>query len=70
LPLFLFSVANSVVDVAMNAQSVAVEAGVRKTRSIRDHAMHSLGGIVGAGPAPPRHVFRLWRTWDRSPALR
>ncbi|MDQ4027626.1 MAG: MFS transporter, partial [Actinomycetota bacterium] len=46
--LFLFSVANSVVDVAMNAQGVAVERAYGRPALSGMHAMHSLGGIVGA----------------------
>jgi MFS family permease len=41
--------ANSVVDVAMNAQGVAVERGYGRPLLSSMHAMHSLGGIIGAG---------------------
>ena len=64
--LFSFAVLNSVVDVAMNAQGVAV--GRLFGRSILSglHAMHSLGGVLGAGAGalaarlgitPPQHFF-------------
>jgi fucose permease len=38
-----------VVDVAMNAQGVAVERGDGRSLLSSMHAMHSLGGIIGAG---------------------
>jgi MFS family permease len=47
--LFALAAANSVVDVAMNAQGVAVERGYGRPVLSSMHAMHSLGGIVGAG---------------------
>jgi fucose permease len=47
--LFSFAVVNSVVDVAMNAQGVAVEQFYGRPVLSGMHAMHSLGGIVGAG---------------------
>ncbi len=64
--LFVFAVLNSVVDVAMNAQGVAV--GQLTSRPVLSglHAMHSLGGSIGAGIgalaarfgyAPPAHFL-------------
>jgi predicted MFS family arabinose efflux permease len=47
--LFLFAALNSVVDVAMNAQGVAMGRLVRRPVLSRLHAMHSLGGVLGAG---------------------
>jgi MFS family permease len=47
--LFLLASANSVVDVAMNAQGVAVEREYDRPLLSSMHAMHSLGGIIGAG---------------------
>ncbi len=47
--LFALAIANSVVDVAMNAQGVAVEREYGRPLLSSMHAMHSLGGIVGAG---------------------
>jgi predicted MFS family arabinose efflux permease len=64
--LFLFAALNSVVDVAMNAQGVAVGRLVRRPVLSRLHAMHSLGGVLGAGGgafaarlgyAPPAHFL-------------
>jgi hypothetical protein len=49
ISLFLLAVANSVVDVSMNAQGVAVEHGYGRPVLSSMHAMHSLGGIFGAG---------------------
>jgi hypothetical protein len=49
LSLFALAVANSVVDVSMNAQGVAVERGYGRPVLSSMHAMHSLGGIIGAG---------------------
>jgi hypothetical protein len=47
--LFLLALANSVVDVSMSAQGIAVEHGFGKRVLSSMHAMHSLGGIIGAG---------------------
>jgi len=47
--LFLFAVLNSVVDVAMNAQGVAVQRLMGRPVLSGMHAMHSLGGVLGAG---------------------
>jgi hypothetical protein len=64
--LFLFAVLNSVVDVAMNAQGVAVGRSVGRPVLSGLHAMHSLGGVLGAaagalaarlGAAPQPHFF-------------
>jgi hypothetical protein len=47
--LFLFAVLNSVADVAMNAQGVAVQRLMGRPVLSGMHATHSLGGILGAG---------------------
>jgi MFS family permease len=47
----VFAATNSVVDVAMNAHGVALERGYGRPLLSGLHAMHSLGGIVGAGLA-------------------
>jgi MFS family permease len=47
--LAVWAVANSVVDVAMNASGVAVQHHLNRSVMSRLHAMHPLGGIVGAG---------------------
>jgi fucose permease len=47
--LFLTAVLNSVVDVAMNAHGVAVERRYGRPILSSLHAMHPLGGMVGAG---------------------
>src|ERR671914_586634 len=47
--LFLFAALNSVVDVAMNAQGVAVQRLMGRPVLSGLHAMHSLGGVFGAG---------------------
>jgi fucose permease len=47
--LFLFAALNSVVDVAMNAQGVAVQQLMGRPVLSGLHAMHSLGGVLGAG---------------------
>ena len=47
--LFSFAVLNSVVDVAMNAQGVAVQRLLGRPVLSGLHAMHSLGGVLGAG---------------------
>jgi predicted MFS family arabinose efflux permease len=47
--LFAFAVLNSVVDVAMNAQGVAIQRLMRRPVLSGLHAMHSLGGVLGAG---------------------
>src|SRR5215211_4374105 len=46
--LFVFAVLNSVADVAMNAQGVAVQRLVGRPVLSGLHAMHSLGGVLGA----------------------
>ena len=64
--LFLFAALNSVVDVAMNAQGVAVQRLLNRPVLSGMHAMHSLGGVLGAGAgalaarlgiAPPPHFL-------------
>jgi fucose permease len=64
--LFLLAVFNSVVDVAMNAQGVTVQRIMRRPVLSGMHAMHSLGGVLGAGAgslaarldaAPPVHFL-------------
>jgi fucose permease len=63
--LFSFAVLNSVVDVAMNAQGVAVGRLMGRPVLSGLHAMHSLGGVIGAGAgaiatrlaAPPPHFL-------------
>ena len=47
--LFLFAALNSVVDVAINAQGVAVQRLMGRPVLSGMHAMHSLGGVLGAG---------------------
>jgi len=47
--LFLFAALNSVVDVAMNAQGVAVQRLMGRPVLSSMHAMHSLGGVLDAG---------------------
>jgi predicted MFS family arabinose efflux permease len=47
--LFLLAVFNSVVDVAMNAQGVTVQRLMGRPVLSGMHAMHSLGGVLGAG---------------------
>jgi hypothetical protein len=47
--LFAFAALNSVVDVAMNAQGVAVGRLMGRPVLSGLHAMHSLGGVIGAG---------------------
>jgi fucose permease len=47
--LFLFAALNSVVDVAMNAQGVAVQRLLNRPVLSGMHAMHGLGGVLGAG---------------------
>jgi len=47
--LFLFAVLNSVADVAMNTQGVAVQRIMGRPVLSGMHATHSLGGILGAG---------------------
>ena len=49
LSLFSFAVLNSVVDVAMNAQGIAVQRLMGRPVFSGLHAMHSLGGVIGAG---------------------
>lgn len=64
--LFAFAALNSVADVAMNAQGVAVQRIVGRPVLSGLHAMHSLGGVLGAGAgalaarlgyAPPLHFL-------------
>ncbi len=47
--LFLFAALNSIVDVAMNAQGVSVQRLMGRPVLSGMHAMHSLGGVLGAG---------------------
>ena len=47
--LFLFATLNSIVDVAMNAQGVSVQRLMGRPVLSGMHAMHSLGGVLGAG---------------------
>jgi MFS family permease len=49
LSLAALALANSVVDVAMNASGVAVQQTLDRPVMSRLHAMHSLGGLAGAG---------------------
>jgi MFS family permease len=46
--LFVFAALNSLADVAMNAQGVAVQRTVGRPVLSGLHAMHSLGGVLGA----------------------
>jgi fucose permease len=64
--LFAFAALNSVVDVAMNTQGLALQRLLGRPVLSRLHAMHSLGGVVGAGAGalaarlgatPPQHFF-------------
>jgi len=64
--LFVFAVLNSIVDVAMNAQGVGVQRLLGRPVLSGLHAMHSLGGVLGAGAgalaarfgaAPPQHFL-------------
>jgi fucose permease len=64
--LFAFSAFNSVVDVAMNTQGLALQRLLGRPVLSRLHAMHSLGGVLGAGAGavaarlgvePPQHFF-------------
>jgi fucose permease len=64
--LFSFAVLNSVVDVAMNAQGVSLQRLMGRPVLSGLHAMHSLGGVLGAGAgalaarlgaAPPQHFL-------------
>jgi len=53
----LSGAANSVVDVAMNDQGVGVQRGYGRSLLSGMHAMHSLGGVLGAaGGAAAAHV--------------
>ncbi len=47
--LFLLAAVNSVADVAMNAQGVTVQRLAGRPMLSGMHAMHSLGGVLGAG---------------------
>jgi hypothetical protein len=49
--MFGFAAVNGVVDVAMNAHGVVVERGYGRPILSSLHAMHSLGGMAGAGVA-------------------
>jgi hypothetical protein len=64
--LFVFAALNSIVDVAMNTQGLALQRLVGRPVLSRLHAMHSLGGVLGAGAGafaarlgatPPQHFF-------------
>src|SRR5215203_3967569 len=64
--LFAFSAFNSVVDVAMNTQGLALQRLLGRPVLSRLHATHSLGGVLGAGVGavaarlgvePPQHFF-------------
>jgi predicted MFS family arabinose efflux permease len=64
--LFLLAVFNSVADVAMNAHGVTVQRLMGRPVLSGMHAMHSLGGVLGAGAgalaarldaAPPVHFL-------------
>jgi hypothetical protein len=64
--LFAFAALNSVVDVAMNTQGLALQRLLGRPVLSRLHAMHSLGGVLGAGAgalaarlgaAPPQHFL-------------
>ena len=64
--LFAFAALNSVVDVAMNTQGLAIQRLLGRPVLSRLHAMHSLGGVLGAGAgalaarlgaAPPQHFL-------------
>ncbi|MCQ4161322.1 MFS transporter [Roseomonas sp. GC11] len=63
LALFLFGAAGGMMDVAMNAQAVAVEArgGRRILSSI--HGLWSIGGLVGAGLSALLLGFGLAAPW-------
>ena len=50
-PLALLGAANATLDVAMNAQGVAVEAARGRPLLSSFHGLFSLGGLVGAGVA-------------------
>jgi hypothetical protein len=49
--MFGFAAVNGVIDVAMNAHGVVVERAYRRPILSSFHAMHSLGGMAGAGAA-------------------
>ena len=51
--LFAFAALNSVVDVAMNTQGLAFQRLMGRPVLSRLHAMHSLGGVLGAGGNAP-----------------
>jgi hypothetical protein len=64
--LFVFAALNSVVDVAMNTQGLALQRLMGRPVLSRLHAMHSLGGVLAAGAGalaarlgatPPQHFF-------------
>jgi hypothetical protein len=51
--LFAFAALNSVVDVAKNTQGLAFQRLMGRPVLSRLHAMHSLGGVLGAGGNAP-----------------
>jgi Major Facilitator Superfamily len=64
--LFAFAALNSLVDVAMNTQGLALQRFMGRPVLSRLHAMHSLGGVLGAGvgalaarlgATPPQHFL-------------
>jgi hypothetical protein len=64
--LFAFAALNSVAEVAMNTQGLAIQRLLGRPVLSRLHAMHSLGGVLGAGAgalaaclgaAVPQHFF-------------
>jgi hypothetical protein len=64
--LFAFAALNSVLDVAMNTQGLALQRLMGRPVLSRLHAMHSLGGVLGAGAGalaarlgatPPQHFL-------------
>jgi hypothetical protein len=64
--LFVFAALNSVVDVSMNTQGLALQRLMGRPVLSRLHAMHSLGGVLGAGAGalaarfgaiPPQHFL-------------
>jgi MFS family permease len=55
----LSAAANSVVDVAMNDQGVGVQHGYGRSLLSGMHAMHSLGGVLGAGVGAAAAHFQV-----------
>jgi Major Facilitator Superfamily len=64
--LFAFAALNSIVDVAMNTQGLALQRHLGRPVLSSLHAMHSLGGVLGAGAGalavrlgatPPQHFL-------------